>query len=1117
MIFNNVSYELEGVSGVLITWNVSMFEQLGLFKIFKSNDGYTFMDIATIYPGTIGQTYVYRDLDVVPKYIYYYVLKAYDKSGTPVLLEETQPYEIKVSNILVNGTVQERGSNAPMGNTTIHVENVVTGEQEVIITDPEGQFNYSMLFGNYKFYINDIPGYDIVEETIKLDTDAVRYRAAVRSPKAIIDEDLTYFMGVNSDILSPIDPLILPTVFRTVKKNLSTRFAQKAVPTVGEINKFNSGSVCFVLSGTESKIQNIDADNGLIIFDKAPKEYLYKTVTVGNTADGLDRVTVADAVNLKPGNIIYFGYRDDAYYAIRDINYEENTLILDREVYYIEEGTDVRPSILLTYYALEFPNELSVAMNFYLIRSTTALYLNNMRTLVPSSFWNMTLPDTNFNKILQMYAEQFADYDDASTAVKWNNYLYDSVRRDSEFIPPANVGIAPFHEVDRDSIYNNFGVYVGRDIKPTDNIDTYRRFIRSVWRVLLLGPTGDAHINSEIAIASAVGGERFINTEFSPLVENICVVTKNSTGLGMGQIIGENLKDNNVNVNGTQYNFNLGHSMLLNIYGLPASVEDVVVVGTTSKLAAVDPVNGVIYFRDPPSLAELNDGIVVSYWYDNKTVLILGSDYHVDWEAGQVELFTPLAAGDKVELSYIRRSAMREAVKIFMEDEKAKHSNLKYSIDNKEFFVYNNTQPELIKRRSFTYSDGYSRFSTLDTNSEGGYKLIAHPQMVYTNSYFELIVNVSDNFDFRNQIGETLVHKYSNGGLRGRITDKPMVPGSLKVELVSDTSGRSTFPGYLIENTDYTFVNNVNLNSDDFVVEVTGENILRNGMGNNVNGDSYFVLRHKNIRNYRGQTREEAILDGRANLLTDFIKVTGTEAKIADLNIDTGELLFEIPVTQNELLSGVTVSYWYDYREEFYENVRSDNFNLVEILLEGGVRDDEEILAYYYEIGRGLSNKDTEIKWLVDIAKPATTFYDLVFSIRVDVPYSKFGGYDGEKIDISRYVQEEPNFAEFRYFLFSDINSLTNLEMLHKNRRLSDLARDIYYTNRFYLGDSIVVNRYGLAASKEDIFVSHGVLLNIDYYNGWIEFVETPDIYTTSVQYYHASNRPALIGGGMIN
>ena len=55
--------------------------------------------------------------------------------------------------------------------------------------------------------------------------------------------------------------------------------------------------------------------------------------------------------------------------------------------------------------------------------------------------------------------------------------MYDKNRRDTEFNPPSNVGVAPFHEVGRRSVFNNFGIYIGKNIKVREDLDHYRNFV----------------------------------------------------------------------------------------------------------------------------------------------------------------------------------------------------------------------------------------------------------------------------------------------------------------------------------------------------------------------------------------------------------------------------------------------------------------------------------------------------------------------------------------------------------------------------------------------------------------------------------------------------------------
>jgi len=366
---------------------------------------------------------------------------------------------------------------------------------------------------------------------------------------------------------------------------------------------------------------------------------------------------------------------------------------------------------------------------------------------------------------------------------------------------------------------------------------------------------------------------------------------------------------------------------------------------------------------------------------------------------------------------------------------------------------------------------------------------------------------------------------------------------SLKIELAGGP--RETSPKFLKEDIDYKFVNNPQLYSDYRVAYTEGEDLIRNGMGNNQNTDTYFKLRHKRIRNNRGEnitdiqdrlTLDTGSIDTQKNLYAyeinpnRFVTVTGLydnsgkaeKDPIKNIDLDTGELVFKRAITRQELLAGITISYWYDYYEELLvEDIDPDKFNVVEFYLDGGIRDWEEIIAYYYEVGRGLKRKDEDIRWILDIAKPVTTYYDLIFSLNVNEPDSKSVGNTGESISVDKYIQESGTYTSTRVFMSSDLNSLTCGELVTKQKALSQLIPDAQNSKKFYLGDKFISNSlYGVATIEdiELVNVADGnKIKSVDYVNGWIEFEKDidQDEYGVYVIYKCDSPQTALIAGGV--
>jgi len=1090
-ILRSFTATLEGVSAVLLQWTISSNSNVGGYQVYRADvNESVFSKIADTTP----LINYYRDTSVELRKTYQYQVKVMDLNYVNVL-ESSKPINVSISNISVAGYVKERGSNAPFGLTNIYVENVVTGETFTIKTDEFGNYEAKMLFGVYRFYINDIPGYEVAEEVIKLDNNTLREGVSFKFPNKSVRENIVDEYGPNKDILSGTS-----TIFRLDRGNIANKFGERGTNTVGNFFDFNSGQKDLVLEGTSSVIKQIDADSGLIVFDKPPMEFLYKTKTVGEIRNNSYRIVVEDASNLKVGNFVRIGYETTNYF-IQEINYAQNAITLNEIVPLMPEGTEVKPVILLSYYANDYSELFSIRVHIYLIKTSTKTHLDNIILGLPPSFWNVNITDSNFMRIMQMYAEEYAKINDDINQLQWNNYLYDSTRRDTNYMPATNEGIAPYHEVDRESIYNNFGVYIGRDIKPRQDLDDYRNFVRAVWRILLLGPTGEAKINEEIILESAVGNERKLQTSFYPITPGAYKLMRNNTGLGMGQQLLENLALNPNNVlDGTSYKFKLSNDRIFSPSRKAATSADIVVYGTDKKISAVDPVEGYVYFMDPLTHAELMNGVYVSYWYDNRSFLEEGRDYFIDIDTGQIEIYMDLTAGDSISITYVRRSALREAVELFMNLEKQKKANFTYGVDLKEFFIHNGTQPQLVKRRSLLASDGYSKAGEITPNIEIDNKLMFHPIMHYTNSFFEVKVFIPDSFDFRDEVIEKTISQDSGGQLRARLSSEDIVSDTVKVELVGGS--RETTPGFLVRDKDYKYLNNVKINTDDGVAYTENENLIMNGMTNNVQGDMYFKLRHMKLRNFRNDKAT----------INDII-VTGTSAKIKSLDSETGEILFNVQITKEELQAGVYVSYWYDYYSELYTDVTASTFDVIEILLDGGAQDYEEFLTYYYEVGRGLRRKDDDIKWLLNIAKPASTYYDLVFCMNVNQ------GNDDDVINIDKYLQERNTYEDFRMLLASDLNSLSAAELVKHNKTLAECRVDVSNNKKFYIDNNILLNIFGLQPVPSDFGISGDNIKvqALDYKEGWVEFDKVPQnpldkIYLT---YISDLGKYSLIAGGI--
>jgi len=354
-VFRNLNYVLESMSSVLIKWDISSTDNVAGFKVLKSYESTYFMEIADVPVGSAHELYTYRDTAVAVKGTYYYKIKAYGFDSSKIALDQTDSIQVKIANIWVSGQVWERGSNAPFGLTNIYIENLFTGEIEIIKTDEYGNYSLPTIYGSYKFYINDIPGYEIAEERIKLDENTVRTRAAYKFPKKIHREDLVDYIGLNKNVLGDVNTDVsnLPTIFKTNMKHIADKFGAMPQLDFGTKSDMDAGKVSFVLEGTQENIINMDMTNGLVMFKKPPREYLYKTFTIALTKFGMDRIVVDDASNFKIGNYLKIGTNIDTYYRIEKIDYSQNLVFLNTSMPVdMPANSPVSPAILLSYYYL---------------------------------------------------------------------------------------------------------------------------------------------------------------------------------------------------------------------------------------------------------------------------------------------------------------------------------------------------------------------------------------------------------------------------------------------------------------------------------------------------------------------------------------------------------------------------------------------------------------------------------------------------------------------------------------------------------------------------------------------------------------------------------------------